>query len=512
MAVVPNPILPGCFPDPSICRVGEEYFLVASTFEYLPGLPILRSRDLVHWELIGHAIDRPGMLDMDGMASSSGLYAPTLRFHDGVFWVLCTLVDQNDPARGGHFLLTASDPAGPWSEPHPLDAAGIDPSILFDDDGRAWVHGTRLAADPQWPDQTEIWLRELDRESLALIGDEHVIWNGAVVGAVWAEGPHLYRIDGAYYLLASEGGTEFHHAVCVARSDRVTGPYTGSRANPVLTHRHLGRDVDIVGVGHADLVQAVDGSWWAVLLGTRPGAGLGRETFLVPVSWQDGWPVFAPGSGRVPAEVDVPFAAAGERGAIQGGAGGVVRPDDPRWTSVRALPAEIARPAGDGWDLPLRPAALTEPTRVAFLGVRRQHRDADVSAVLDVDLRPGEEAGLVVRQSEDDHVRFFLTSSCASVVVVHRQAGEDQVLGEVCLHDDPGAGVELLLRLRGRDLEFSVRRPGGGAVVAAVADGGPLDSGTTGGFLGQWIGVGGTSNGAATDTVLHLPRFEYAGA
>lgn len=166
-----------------------------------------------------------------------------------------------------------------------------DPSIFFDDDGRAWVHGTRLAANPQWHDQTEVWLRELDRERLALTGDEHILWNGALSGAVWAEGPHHYQVDGRYYLLASEGGTEFYHAISVARSDRVTGPYTGSRANPVLTHRQLGRDIDIAGVGHADLVQAADGSWWAMVLAMRPYGGyhvnLGREAFVIPISWHE---------------------------------------------------------------------------------------------------------------------------------------------------------------------------------------------------------------------------------
>ncbi|WP_157601941.1 glycoside hydrolase family 43 protein, partial [Promicromonospora kroppenstedtii] len=319
MTDVSNPILPGCYPDPTICRVGAEYYLVTSTFEYFPGLPVFRSRDLVHWEQIGHAVDRPGQLDMQGIASSGGLYAPTLRHHDGTFWLVCTLVDQQDSSRGGNFVLTATDPAGPWSDPVWLGEDGIDPSLFFDDDGRVWLHGTRLAREPEWHDQTEVWLRELDPATMRLAGPEHVLWRGAVLGAVWAEGPHLYRVDGTYYLLAAEGGTEFHHAISVARSDSVTGPYVGNRANPVLTHRHLGRDVDVVGVGHADLVEAPDGSWWAVLLGMRPYGGyhynLGRETFLVPVTWEDGWPVFAPGQGRVPMVVEVPDGVRADGGA-----------------------------------------------------------------------------------------------------------------------------------------------------------------------------------------------------
>ena len=259
MTSVANPILPGCYPDPSICRVGADYYLVNSTFEMLPGLPIHHSRDLISWEPIGFVIDRPGQFDLADVASSQGLFAPTLRHHDGLFWVLCTVVGPAGDAPRGHFLVTAADPAGPWSEPTWFDVDGIDPSILFTSDGRAWVHATRLAAEPAWDQQTQVWVRELDLATRSLVGPEHVIWNGALIGAVWAEGPHLYEIDGRFVLVAAEGGTEQNHAVVVARAEEVCGPYVGNPANPVLTHRHLGLGADVIGVGHADLVQAAIG-------------------------------------------------------------------------------------------------------------------------------------------------------------------------------------------------------------------------------------------------------------
>ncbi|MCC6498332.1 MAG: family 43 glycosylhydrolase, partial [Propionibacteriaceae bacterium] len=414
MSVVDNPILAGCYPDPSICRVGADFYLVNSTFEYLPGLPVWHSTDLVSWELIGHVVTRAGQLDYDNIASSGGLYAPTIRHHDGSFWVVCTLVDQNDASRGGHFLMTATDAAGPWSDPVWLDADGIDPSLFFDDDGRIWVHGTRLVREPQWHHQTEVWLREFDPVAEALVGPEHILWNGAMLGVVWAEGPHLYKVDGTYYLLAAEGGTEFHHAVSVARSASVTGPYEGNRCNPILTHRHLGRGVDVVGPGHADLVQAADGSWWAVLLAMRTYGGyhynLGRETFLVPVVWEDGWPVFAPGEGRVPARVEVPFAGGLPSPAGAEQRAGLVPPDDLRWTSLRRPASEFAVAHGDGWRLRVRPDTLADATTPAFLGIRQQHRDVDVRAVLRAALHPGEEMGVVIRQSEDDHVRLAVSA------------------------------------------------------------------------------------------------------
>lgn len=518
---VTNPILPGCYPDPSICRAGEDFYLVTSTFEYFPGLPVFHSRDLRTWRQVGHALDRPGMLDMTGIASSGGLYAPTIRYHDGLFWLVCTLVDQADDTRGGHFLLTAADPAGPWSDPVWLDADGIDPSLFVDDDGRVWVHGTRLAREPEWHDQTEVWLRELDPATKELVGPEHVLWKGALLGAVWAEAPHLYKVDGTYYLVAAEGGTEIHHAVSVARSGSVTGPYEGSRANPHLTHRHLGRTADVVGVGHADLVQHVDGSWWAVLLGMRPYGGyhynLGRETFLVPVVWEDGWPLFAPGLGRVPDVVEVPdvgadSAVAGDAvgRAVDPARAGVVLPDDPRWTTLRAPWDHVATPHGEGWRLRPQPVTLAEPGTPSFLGVRQQHRDVDASATFRLGaLAEGEEAGVVVRQSERDHATLTVsrTGSGWTVRAVHRRGGEPHVVGEVALDVGDDARVRLGVSARGQDYAL-LAQGAGDAVRVAVVDGRTLDTVATGGFLGLWLGVVATS-GRPTSTVVDVERFEY---
>lgn len=520
MTTVTNPVLPGCYPDPTICRVGDTFYLVTSTFEYLPGLPVFRSTDLATWEQIGHVVDRPGQLDYTGIASSGGLYAPTLRHHDGVFYLVCTLVDQKDPARGGNFVMTATDPAGPWSDPHWLGVPGIDPSVFFDDDGRAWCHGTRLAQEPEWHDQTEVWLRELDLERLELVGPEHVLWTGAVRGAVWAEGPHLYKVDGRYYLVAAEGGTEIHHAVCVARAETVTGPYEGCRANPVLTHRHLGRRADVVGVGHADLVQAPDGSWWAVLLGMRPYGGyhynLGRETFLVPVEWEDGWPLVAPDSGRVPLEVELPWAVTGRPGAAQGVSGGVVPAGDLRWTGVRGLPSEVAEARGAGWDLPLRPSTLCDVDVPAFVGVRQQHRDVDVRAVLVADLSPGEEAGLAIRQSERDHVRLSVTTAedgpGRRVVAVHVRGGVSTVLAQVPLDGPASDPVSLVLSARGQDYRLIVEQGTDDHLrrtTVATVDGRTLDTVAAGGFLGLWLGAYGSSNGRPTSSVARVQQVEY---
>lgn len=515
---VRNPLLPGCYPDPTICRVGADYYLVTSTFEYFPAMPVFHSRDLAHWTQIGHVVDRAGQLDLDGIASSGGLFAPTLRHHDGRFWLVCTVVDRQDASRGGNFVMTAAHPAGPWSDPIWLGGDGIDPSLFFDDDGTVWLHGTRLAREPQWHDQTEVWLRELDPETMTLVGPEHVLWSGALLGAVWTEAPHLYKVDGRYYLLTAEGGTEFFHAVSVARSDAVTGPYVGHRANPVLTHRHLGRSCDVVGVGHADLVQTPEGDWWAVLLGMRPYGGyhynLGRETFLVPVGWEDGWPVFAPGVGRVPTVVDVPLVPGVEPVTAPADEGGLVRPDDLRWTSLRGPSAGFATPHGDGWSLRLQPGTLTEAGVPSFLGVRQQHRDVDLRVRLRVaDLAAHEQVGLVVRQSERDHATLLVSGADADgrspVTALHRRAGADTELGQTTVRLEADGVLTLALVVRDQRYALVV----GGepdAEPLAVVDGTTLDSESAGGFLGLWLGVVATSNGRPTRSVTEVLGFEYS--
>lgn len=512
---VANPVLPGCHPDPSICRVGEDYYLVTSTFEYLPGLPVMRSRDLVSWETIGHVIDREGMLDYTGIPSSGGLYAPTIR-HDGErFWLVCTHVDPAEESRFGNFLVTATDPAGPWSDPVWLDADGIDPSVVFDDDGRVWMHGTRLARQQEWHDQTEVWVREFSRESMSLVGEEHLVWRGALHGAVWAEGPHLYAIDGRWYLVAAEAGTAFHHAVCVARAEAVTGPYEGSRGNPVITHRHLGTRSDVIGVGHADLVTAPDGSWLAVLLAMRTSDGehypLGRETFLCPVEFEDGWPIFAPGMGRLPREVEVPWVdelPADGSWQPDSRAGGSVPASDPRWTGIRALPSTVATVRDDAWVLPVRRASLRELEPVSFLGLRQQHADVDAEVELDVSaLAEGESAGFVLRQSERDHAVVSVTRSAAGLEVsaVHVRGGEERVLASARAVE--GDVVRLGVRARGDDYDLVADD----AVVARV-DARELDSASTGGFLGVWFGVVATSHGAAASGEVRVLDSSYVPA
>ena len=294
-----NPILPGFYPDPSICAVGDDFYLVNSTFAYFPGIPIMHSKDLAHWEQIGNACDRESQLPLGDTGHSRGLFAPTIRYHEGTFYIICTNVSY-----GGNFIITAQNPAGPWSEPHYIEGAdGIDPSLFFDEDGTCYYIGTHPnPAGCQYDGDWYIWIQELDIENMKLVGEVHNVWNGAMRNIIWPEGPHLYKIGEYYYIMHAEGGTGPDHAVTVCRSKNVYGPYENNFCNPILTHRHLGRKYPICYVGHADLVKTINDEWYMVMLAVRPLEGyttMGRETFLARVEWENDWPVVNPGVGRL---------------------------------------------------------------------------------------------------------------------------------------------------------------------------------------------------------------------
>lgn len=302
-----NPIIPGFYPDPSICRVGDDYYLACSSFELCPGVPIFHSKDLAHWEQICYAMTTENGFHVERNCGVGGVMAPTLRYCNGIFYIINTnFCDE------GNYIITAENPAGPWSEPHWLkDVPGIDASLFFDDDGQAYIMGT----GDVWDNGTGvkergIWLAKYDVENFHMAGEPVTIFNSALRVGSAPEAPHLYHIGEYYYLMIAEGGTEHYHAVMVARSKELFGFYEGNPANPVMTHRHFGFKSPIINVGHADLVELPDGSWYAVMLASRLIEGkcknLGRETFICPVVWERDWPLFSPETGKVDWEYDAP--------------------------------------------------------------------------------------------------------------------------------------------------------------------------------------------------------------
>ena len=279
-----TPIVPGFHPDPSVCRVGDDYYLVNSSFEYLPGVPIFHSRDLANWQQLGNVLDRPEQLSLPSSRGGGGIYAPTLRHHDGRFWMITTNINQ---VRAGHLIVSATDPAGPWTTPvYTKGAVGIDPDLFWDADGTCYLTWTTGWGKPP------IMQAVIYPHTGKLLSEPRGVAAGT--GLASPEGPHLYRRGDWYYLLLAEGGTERGHAVTIARSRTVSGPFDWNPANPILTHRSTTHPVQ--NTGHADLVEIPEG-WAMVYLGVRPvgptpGYHLnGRETFLAGVHCVDDWPV-----------------------------------------------------------------------------------------------------------------------------------------------------------------------------------------------------------------------------
>ena len=332
-----NPIINGGYPDPSIVRVDDDFYIVNSSFEYFPALPIHHSKDLVNWELIGYGIDRPsqgtGKVNLYDVQQQGGIHAPSIRYHDGLFYIITTNVysplDKSKPTEMVNFILTAKNPAGPWSDPYIIEGApGIDPDIFFDDNGKVWFVGTHDTGNPNKNGIGEIWIQELDLNNWKLKGQRHSIWRGAC-GGCCVEGPHIYKQYGRYYLMVAEGGTSYNHAVMIASSENIEGPYDSNPKNPILTSRHLSNNNWVHSTGHADLVQLKDKRWYMVSLGIRNEmdltSNMGRETHLMPVVWEEAWdnwvevekgrwepviikwPVVAPNTGKVERNTSIPF-------------------------------------------------------------------------------------------------------------------------------------------------------------------------------------------------------------
>jgi len=349
-----NPIIPGNYPDPSICRVGNDYYIVNSSFEYFPGLPIHHSKDLVNWNLIGYGLHRDdqcsGEMNLVDVQTDGGIHAPSIRYHDGLFYIITTNVyspGPQQPTEMINFIITAEQAEGPWSNPHIIEGApGIDPDIIFDD-GKVWYVGTHVPEKPNFNGEGEIWLQELDLDNWSLKGERYFLWRGALYYGTWAEGPHIYKRNGFYYLLIAEGGTSLEHAVMVSVSDNIKGPYVPNARNPILTSRHLSNDYWVNSIGHADLVELADGRWYMVALGIRSEintySNMGRETHLIPVTWEKEpfewkydkiekewsdlpdrerfeklrhvnyeWPVCSPLTGRVERSFPLPFPASSQ--------------------------------------------------------------------------------------------------------------------------------------------------------------------------------------------------------
>jgi alpha-N-arabinofuranosidase len=499
-ATLQNPIIPGFYPDPSICRAGDDYYLVNSSFEFFPGVPVFHSKDLVHWQQIGYCLTRKSQLRLDHARASRGIFAPTIRYHNGTFYMITTLIDT-----GGNFFVTATNPAGPWSEPVWIDKPGIDPSLFFDDDGTVFYDRHEGGGDGF------IGQSKIDVQTGKLESPLKEVWRGT--GSVWPEGPHLYKINGKYFIMTAEGGTSYGHMVTIARSDSVWGPFSPNPQNPILTHRRRPTH-PAQALGHADLVETPDG-WWMVCLGIRPQGGkfhhLGRETYLAPVAWsKDNWPVVN-GNGTLeltmpaPRLPQHPWPQEPERDNF----------DQPQlrveWNFLR-------NPYDADWSLSERSGflrlhgsavTLNDNDSPALICRRQTALGCKVSTLLDFNpQRTNEEAGLVVRGNEKNHYDLGVTRHDGRRQVFLRKtlAGQTAPIDYSEIGEGP---VVLSVEAQPLAYKFSVQPVRGEAKELGTAPTKELSSEKVGGFTGVVLGLYATGNGLKSSTPADFDWFDY---
>jgi alpha-N-arabinofuranosidase len=494
-----NPILSGYYPDPSVTRVGEDYYLVLSSFAHYPGLPIFHSKDLVHWTQIANAIDRPGQLDFTGMRTSQAVFAPDISYHAGTFYIVNTCVSCK-----GNFVITAKDPRGPWSDPIWLPFEGIDPSITWEGDKAYIVNNRAPDETPRYEGHRAIWIQEYDWRAGKMVGPSSQLINGGVdisKKPVWIEGPHVFQKDGWYYLTAAEGGTSVNHSQVVFRSKALLGPYVPFAGNPILTQRDLdpNRPNPVTSTGHATLVQTQKGDWWATFLGVRPYAddfyNTGRETFLLPVTWTDGWPMILPHGKPVPMVVKAPnlpaqpapaLPTSGDFSYIDRFAGNTL---SMQWVGIRTPKTPFYK-VERGELVITKPAPLGDLNQVpGFVGRRQQHANATVSVTVRyAPTKPGERAGLAAVQSDLHYLFYGLTNSggTRTLALYTRAKGDEQLVASAPL---PGtAPVTLTLRITGSTMAFDYASGTSKGTLKRDLDARFLSTHEAGGFVGTIIG------------------------
>ena len=487
-----NPVVRGFNPDPSVCRVGEDYYLVTSSFQYYPGVPLYHSKDLVNWEQIGHVLTRESQLYLKGANSNGGIYAPVIRHHNGRFYMITTNVSTV-----GNFIVTTDDIRGEWSDPIPVKVGGIDPSLFWDEDGKCWYTGSADGG---------ILLCQINPDTGEVLTTPKRVWDGT--GGRWPEAPHIYKKDGWYYLMIAEGGTEFGHNETIARSRRIEGPYTSAPHNPILAHYKAATQSNpIQGVGHADIVQAHDGSWWLVCLGFRTQSGmhhlLGRETFLAPVRWDEGaWPVVN-ATGDIAIDMNVPtlplqpFEAKPARNEFDA-------PLGPEWSYLRN-PDLSKYEIADGKLRIYGTAAGTDEAAVSPSFICRRQTEHDFTAETCLNLANADKAGMSIYMDHNGHYDISLTKKGGRTVIetIYR-------LGTITHKEEiPFKGNKVWLRLTGNPMQYQMwySTDGKNFKSAGTGDTRYLSSETYGNFTGIMLGLWAQS--ASGKGYADFDYFEY---
>jgi len=521
-----NPILSGFYPDPSVKKVGDDYYLVNSTFSYFPGIPVFHSKDLKNWKQIGNVIDRPSQMNFLGDGVSRGLFAPSINFHNGTYYVTCTLID-----RKGNFVVTAKSPSGPWSNPVWLpEVKGIDPSLFFDTD-KAYIVYNSDAPDnkPLYSGHRTIRVYEFDPINLKVLGEEKQLVNGGVdisKKPVWIEGPHIFKRGDWYYLCAAEGGTSVNHSQVILRSKQATGPYLAYEKNPILTQRDLDpkRKNPVTSAGHAELVEGPDGNTYAVFLAVRPYEddfyNIGRETFIAPVKWDNEWPIINPDFKEIQPVYKASFKEVKELNTIPQSGNFQYRIKfedkiDPALLFLRTLDQSWFKLSkADGITMNLSPETCMGTGNPAFIGKRQQHLICKASTELNFTARAkNEKAGLLIYQSEFNF--YYLCKSIeGSRQVLQIFKGNKQNNNMSLIKQVYVGKSKLYLQI---EADKSVcnfyysNNAKNWKLLAGGLDGKYLSTKVAGGFVGSLFALYATSSGLNSDNKASFKWLDYAG-
>jgi alpha-N-arabinofuranosidase len=508
-----NPILQGCYPDPSITRKGKDYYLVNSSFSMFPGIPIFHSTDLVNWKQIGHVLDRPSQLKVQTAGVSAGIYAPAIKYnpYNDTFYMITTQFASGI----GNMVVKTKDPLKGWSDPIKLNFDGIDPSMFFDEDGKAYVihNDAPEKAKEQYNGHRVIKMWEYDLENDRVIpGTDKIIVDGGVdikKKPIWIEGPHMYKKNGLYYLMCAEGGTGGWHSEVIFVSDSPKGPFVPAGSNPILTQRYFSPDRKgkVDWAGHADLVEGPDGKYYGVFLAIRPNdkgrVNIGRETFILPVDWSGKFPVFENGLIPLEPKLKVPNGVTnqtGQNGFFPNGNFTFTEDFtsstlDYRWIAMRGPREDFINVAKNGLQIIPFETNIKDMKPVSSLFHRQQHSHFTATTTLSYQPKSEKDlAGIVCYQSEGFNYVLGITKKGNDTYILLERTEKKKSVIVASEKITPSKSFQLQVVAKGDNYLFNYALNNGEFKnLGGTVSGDILSTNVAGGFTGSLIGLYATS-------------------
>ncbi len=512
-----TPIIQGCYPDPAIIRRGDDYFMVHSSFAMWPGVPIFHSKDLVNWKQIGHVLDRPSQLKVQHTGIAAGIYAPAIKFnpHNETFYMITTQFAGDI----GNMVVTTKDPFKGWSDPYKLNFNGIDPSLFFDDDGKAYVvhndapdEGKELYSGHR---VIKIWDFDLEKNQV-IPGTDLIIVDGGVditKKPIWIEMPHIYKKNNRYFLSCAEGGTGGWHSQVVFVSDNPRGPYVPAPGNPIMTQRYLNpnRPNKVEWAGHADLTEGPDGELYGVFLAVRPNeknrVNTGRETFILPVDWSGEFPVFVNGLIPFTPKLKMPKGVVnrtGQDGFFPNGNFTFTEDFkaeklDYRWIGMRGPREDFISVSSRGLQVKPFVTNIKAVAPISSLFKRQMHKTFTATTTISYKpTSPKDLAGMVCYQSENFNYVFGITMMDKDyyILLQRTERGESVTLASAKI--DITKPIQLQIKADGDNYNFNYSVGGAEFIsLGGTVSGDILSTNVAGGFTGNLIGLYATTENDA---------------